>query len=225
MPVHERGGGGHVAVEHRRHDRPVLGVHVAHLRLLGVPVEQAQLPETLGMVGERRPESQQPLRAAGADEREVKATMLGLPGRGRLPILGPRRQGRARQQVHGGHDVGFPRRIASLDGGGQAQSLDVAPRRHEIGQRLGRDVGDPRPAMRLRIHEALGGQAHQRLADRRQSEGEAVLKVGGGEAVAGHQVPVEDLLPQPAIGAFRVRSSCGGFGHRGDGIHVDRLIL
>ena len=74
--------------------------------------------------------------------------------------------------------------------------------------------------MGLRVDQPFCRQAHQRLADGREPEGETVLQVGSGQPLSRHQVAMDDLGSEPDIGPFGVGAATFQF-HRYRSFHVD----
>ena len=176
----------------------MLGIDVAHLGFRLAVAQQTDLPEPFGMVRKRVPEPKQPVRPAGGDQRAMEPAVLHFPRSGRVAVLGriragacatarawrprfrpPRQRFRARSRRSGTGALSPRRAAIRSDSAWTETSATRAPR------------------WASRVDQSLRRQAHQRLPDGRETEGETILQVGRGQPLSRHQVTVDDLGPEP----------------------------
>ena len=86
--------------------------------------------------------------------------------------------------------------------GGQARDprLEDQPHLQPAQHRVEPELGRPEPAVRVRVHEALGAQAPQRLAHGRPGDPEALGELDLPEPRARRDVTVQDELADALVG-------------------------
>jgi len=99
----------------------------------------------LGLVGQRIADRDQQGRAAGGDQRGMKAAVLGAPAVVDLAWLAGRALRLLGQAMEGCEHVGFPGRVAALDRPAEAQRFGFDPYPEQVVQMVDRHRGNPVP--------------------------------------------------------------------------------
>ena len=123
---------------------------------------------------------------------------------GRSAAVRPvRERRRARQLMERGDDARFPAHIARGDGVAQAELFDFDARRRQIAQIFRRDGRDSKAPLRARLHQALGGEPRERLADGALTRLELLAQLADAQRLTGFETAVEQRIAQLVVGTLR----------------------
>ena len=180
----------------------VFGLNVPGLALDRHALQQAKLAIALRVIGQDVPKPQQPFFLTRADHGVVKAPVARLPQGGSLPVLGRARQGGFGQQMHGRHHLGLPGGVPMGHGRCEAQALNGSAGGHQVAQFGKAGLAHPRAAVGVQSDQILRRQAHQGFADGGQAQMELVLQIRRAQALAWHQVAIQDFAAQALVRAL-----------------------
>lgn len=180
-------------------DRLVLGVHVTRR---GV-VQDGDQAVALVLLEQRAAEAQQPGGVARGDERLVELVVARLP-------LGEIRRRVARaldlgEMMKRGDEIRLPVVRAVRDAFAERLALEHDPEPRDLVQVLERGRSDLEAALALGGHEALAGEAAQRLAQRARAGVVVLAQLLDAQLRVRREATGDDVGAQPFVGGFTQR--------------------
>src|SRR5471032_980285 len=121
---------------------------------LGAEAEsrETKTPVTFGVIDKLTVDAMQPRRTRGSKERPMKAPMRGFPRIQTFHVVQRHRYGLVSQLVKRRGNLCAPVGVTMKDRLGEQIGFDMNTRRNNISQIVGRNWGDPEPALTLIRH-------------------------------------------------------------------------
>src|SRR3954469_2527692 len=143
--------------------------------------------------------AEQPLRAAGADQRAMENTMTNDPefvvNTGIVGIT----IGYGAQGIPCRFDVCQPRCIAVFDGSPQCKAFDIDPGLRDIGKIGPRNRADAKAPLVRSLHQAIGNQTRQSLPHRGEADGELLGEACDMQLLPGQQPGGQNIGAKPLL--------------------------